>query len=96
MQKAELSSVKQIETELASFDVEAKADPAKSAAPATNNPDPSVSGPDTDKMRKGEPAGMRSAEGGERHTSHVTAVAVCVAGAVMSSMLQFSFVYGEQ
>ena len=27
--------------------------------------------------------------------SHLTAVAVCVAGAVMSSMLQFSFVYGK-
>lgn len=27
---------------------------------------------------------------------HLTAVAVCVAGAVMSSMLQFSFVYGKR
>lgn len=33
---------------------------------------------------------------GERGTSHhVAAVAVCVVGAVMSSMLQFSFVFGE-
>lgn len=32
---------------------------------------------------------------GERGGSHVVAVAVCVVGAVMSSMLQFSFVYGE-
>ncbi|CAM9680111.1 unnamed protein product [Laminaria digitata] len=28
-------------------------------------------------------------------SSHFTAIAVCVAGAVMSSMLQFAFVYGE-
>ncbi|CAM9150746.1 unnamed protein product [Scytosiphon promiscuus] len=28
-------------------------------------------------------------------TSHLTAIAVCVTGAVMSSMLQFSFVYGD-
>lgn len=27
-------------------------------------------------------------------SSHLTAIAVCVAGAVMSSMLQFAFVYG--
>ena len=29
-------------------------------------------------------------------TKYLTAVAVCVTGAVMSSMLQFAFVYGEQ
>ena len=32
---------------------------------------------------------------GERGTSHVVAVAVCVVGAIMASMLQFAFVYGE-
>lgn len=35
------------------------------------------------------------AEGKEGKTSHLAAVSVCVAGAVMSSMLQFAFVYGE-
>lgn len=35
-------------------------------------------------------------KGEGKKTSHLTAVAVCVAGAVMSSMLQFSFVYGER
>lgn len=34
-------------------------------------------------------------EGAKGGSSHVVAVAVCVAGAVMSSMLQFAFVYGE-
>ncbi|CAM9359623.1 unnamed protein product [Ectocarpus sp. 13 AM-2016] len=34
-------------------------------------------------------------KGAGEQTSHLTAVAVCVAGAVMSSMLQFSFVYGD-
>ncbi|CAM9457239.1 unnamed protein product [Ascophyllum nodosum] len=34
-------------------------------------------------------------EGGDTETSHLVAVAVCVAGAVMSSMLQFAFVYGD-
>lgn len=32
----------------------------------------------------------------EAKSNHFTAIAVCVAGAVMSSMLQFSFVYGAQ
>lgn len=35
-------------------------------------------------------------KGAGEKTSHLTAVAVCVAGAVMSSMLQFSFVYGKR
>ena len=35
-------------------------------------------------------------EGGDTETSHLVAVAVCVAGAVMSSMLQFAFVYGKR
>lgn len=39
--------------------------------------------------------GESSAEGLEGQTNHLAAVAVCVTGAVMSSMLQFSFVYGE-
>ena len=95
-QKVESSSNKHIDVELSSFDVEGKVEPAKATAPATNNPDPSVSGPSADKMSKDEPASGGSAGEGKRPTSHVTAVAVCVAGAVMSSMLQFSFVYGEE
>lgn len=114
---AEASSEKQIETDLASFDVEGSPKSSKKVAGGSvkSDPDTDVSASTAEidlngvtatrsKMHKGGPEeGLppgptedslaKGAAGGK--TSHLTAVAVCVAGAVMSSMLQFSFVYGE-
>eukprot|EP00903_Cladosiphon_okamuranus_P017561 g16175.t1 len=115
-QIAEAKSKKQVETELASFDVEASPDSPKKAAggglaksdPGTDDASASTDTTDgvTDtrsKMHKvdaeeGLPPGPTEdslAKQTARKTSHLAAVAVCVAGAVMSSMLQFSFVYGD-
>lgn len=41
------------------------------------------------------PKSAEETKGAGARTSHLTAIAVCVTGAVMSSMLQFAFVYGE-
>ncbi|CAM9163497.1 unnamed protein product [Pylaiella littoralis] len=47
-------------------------------------------------LPSGQPQKRSGANGGEgKKTSHLAAVAVCILGAVMSSMLQFSFVYGD-
>lgn len=114
---AEASSAKQVETELASFDVEASPTSSKKAAggSAKSDPDTDVSASTGTSDSKGVTAATRSkmhkvgsmegvppgpaedslAKGTEGKTSHLAAVAVCVTGAVMSSMLQFSFVYGE-
>lgn len=42
-----------------------------------------------------EHSGNMKGEQGEGGNSNLTGIAVCVVGAVMSSMLQFSFVYGK-
>lgn len=115
-QIAEESSKKQVETDLASFDVEASPDSSKKAAgggSAKSDPGTDDASASTDaangvtatlsKLHKvgeeeGPPPGPTEdslAKETAGKTSHLGAVAVCVAGAVMSSMLQFSFVYGK-
>lgn len=114
---ASSNKLKQIETGVASSDVEASPVSAiKAAGGLAKKSDPDTDVPAStaeidlngvtatrSKIHKGGceevlppgPTKEGSAEGTGGKTSHLTAVAVCVAGAVMSSMLQFSFVYGE-
>lgn len=83
-------------------DGSAKSDPDTDVS-ATGVSDPNGATATRSKMHKGRsmeglppgPAEESLAKGKGGKTSHLAAVAVCVAGAVMSSMLQFSFVYGE-
>lgn len=63
-------------------------DSTRNAIHGNGGTDPSGGGEEAQKLP--------TRDGGGHHKSnHLTGVAVCVVGAVMSSMLQFAFVYGE-
>ncbi|CAM9476818.1 unnamed protein product [Hapterophycus canaliculatus] len=90
-QKTEAGDDKRVVGDLPPNDIEGLAtatDPATtlsaSTADSAEEPPP---GPPVPNRGETKGAGAR--------TSHLAAVAVCVTGAVMSSMLQFSFVYGD-
>eukprot|EP00752_Nemacystus_decipiens_P003114 g2884.t1 len=99
-QIAKANSNKQVETGLVSLDVEASRTDVSASTGSTdaNGPTATRSEMHKDGHEEGLPPGQtkeRPAEGTGGKTNHLAAVAVCVTGAVMSSMLQFSFVYGD-